>query len=78
MDETKETKLPTPKSILMQELGKYLDEILGDKFTGWTVFFSWDGQIVDMDESSVHLFERLQTTKHKDGFIHHVRTEVMV
>jgi len=75
MDEKKETKLPTPKSILMKELGKYLDEILGDKFTGWTVFFSWDGQIVDMDENDLFLISRLQGTKHKDGFIHHVRTE---
>ena len=78
MVEVKETKLSTPKSIIMNEFGKYLDEILGDRFTGWVVFFSWDGQIVDMDESSVHLLSRLQTTKHKDGFIHHVRKEVMV
>ena len=71
-------KLSTPKSILMKELGKYLDEVLGDKFTGWSVFFSWDGQIVDMDENNILLLSRLQTTEHKDGFIHHVRTEIMV
>lgn len=70
--------VPTPNSILMIELGKYLDEILGDKFTGWIVFFSWDGQIVDMDENSVLLHERLQKTEHKDGFIHYVRREVSV
>lgn len=74
----KETKLPTPNSILMQELGKWIDEVLGDKFTGWTVFFSWDGQIVDMDENGVQLLSRLQGGKHKDGFIHRVRTEVMI
>ena len=71
-------KISTPKSILMDELGKYLDEVLGDKFTGWTVFFSWDGQIIDMDENNLLLMTRLQTTEHKDGFIHHVRTENMV
>ena len=71
-------KLSTPKSILMKELGKYLGEVLGDKFTGWSVFFSWDGQIVDMDENNILLLSRLQTTEHKDGFIHHVRTEIMV
>ena len=73
MIELNETKLSTPKSIIMDEFGKYLDAILGDKFTGWTVFFSWDGQIVDMDKNSVQLHSRLQKTKHKDGFIHHVR-----
>ena len=62
----------------MEELGKYLDEVLGDKFTGWTVFFSWDGQIVDIDENNLILMERLQTTEHKDGFIHCVRTETVV
>ena len=71
-------KLSTPKSILMEELGKYLDEVLGDKFTGWSVFFSWDGQIVDMAENNILLLSRLQTTEHKDGFIHHVRTENMI
>ncbi len=70
--------IPTPHLILMSILGKYLDEILGDKFTGWIVFFSWDGQIVDMDENSVLLHSRLQKTKHKDGFIHHVRTEITI
>jgi len=29
MDETKETKFSTPNSTLMQELGKYLDEVGG-------------------------------------------------
>jgi len=71
-------KLPTPNLIIMEALGRYLDEVLGDKYTGWTVFFSWDGQIVDMDENSVLLYERLQKTEHKDGFIHHVKTEVVV
>ena len=78
MFEVKETKFPTPNSILMNEFGKYLDAVLGAKFTGWTVFFSWDGQIVDMDENEIQLMSRLQTTEHKDGFIHHVRTENMI
>ena len=68
-------KLATPQSVMIRELGEYLDEILGDKFTGWSVFFSWDGQIIDMDKNDLLLLTRLQGSKHKDGFLHHVRTE---
>ena len=66
--------LTTPRTIIIQEVGKYLDNILGDKFTGWSVFFSWDGEIIEMDENNLMLLTRLQTTEHKDGFLHHVRT----
>ena len=58
----------------MKEVGEYLDEIFGENFTGWVVYFSWDGQIVDMDKNNLLLMTRLQTTEHKDGFLHSIRS----
>ena len=70
--------IKTIREQLMRYLGEFIDNFFGDKYTGWSMFVSWDGQIVDMDKESILLLQRLQGAEHKDGFLHKIRTEEYV
>lgn len=59
------------KIIVMKQLGKFYDEVLGDRYTGWYAMINFNGTLEDIsnDERKV----MMKRTPRHGCFIHKVR-----
>ena len=60
--------------MIMEEIQEFYDDILGEKYTGWTAVIKYNGELVDIGEDGTEILRRVQGSPY-DAFIYKIRSE---